>query len=485
MREMVNNLSAELTPLFSSYIPNLVGAMMILLVGWVLALVASALIRSGLRRTGLDTRLAKLVKPGEVTEGTEVQNWIGKGVYYLIMLFVLLAVFQTLHLTQVTEPLNRLLSKVFEFAPQVISAAVLLGLAWILATVLRFAIVRGLNAAQLDRRLGSQADIKIDEQSSMSQSIGDVVYWFIFLLFLPAVLSTLELDGLLGPVNSMMSTLLGFFPNLVAAGVILVVGWFLARIVQRIITSLLGAAGADRLSEQVGLNQVLGTRTLSGAIGLIVYVLILIPVMIGALNALSLDAITQPASDMLALMLGKFPNLVGAGLVLIIAYAVGRMVATIVTNLLSGIGFNTILARVGVPTDMQSGAQQPATIVGTLILVTIMLFAFMEASEQLGFILLADLISKFTFFVGHLFLGLIIFAIGLYLANLASQTIRTSQTSQATIVGRVAYLAIMILGTAMALREMGLAEEIVNLAFGLILGALAIAFAIALGLGGA
>ena len=63
MREMVNNLSAELTPLFSSYIPNLVGAMMILLVGWVLALVGSALIRSGLRRTGLDTRLAKLAKP--------------------------------------------------------------------------------------------------------------------------------------------------------------------------------------------------------------------------------------------------------------------------------------------------------------------------------------------------------------------------------------------------------------------------------------
>ncbi len=484
MQDMFNNLTTQLTSMFGSYIPNLVGAVAILLIGWIIALVAAALVRGALHRTGMDARLAGWVSPGEAPKGEDVRKWVSSGVFYFIMLFVLLGMFQTLQLTQVTEPINRFLTKVFEYVPRLVSAGVLLGIAWVLATVLRVVIMKALNAAQFDRRLGGQADLGLEGQAPLANSIGDVVYWFILLLFLPGILGALALEGLLAPVSNMMDTFLGFLPNLAAAAVILLIGWLLARIVQRIVSSLLAAAGADQLSERVGLTQVLGTQTLSGAVGLIVYVLILIPVLIGTLNALALDSITEPASNMLGLILGKIPNIVGAALVLVLAYIVGRVLATIVTNLLAGIGFNAILTRIGLTPEITTGVKAPASVVGTLILVIIMLFASMEASEQLGFVLLADLIAELTFFAGHLLLGLVIFAIGLYLANLASQAIRTSQAAQAGLVAKVAYIAILVLATAMALREMGLAEEIVNLAFGLILGALAVAFAIALGLGG-
>ena len=55
-----------------------------------------------------------------------VDNWVGRGAYYLIMLFVLVAVFQTLGLTILTEPLNRLLTSIFEFAPRILGAGFLL-----------------------------------------------------------------------------------------------------------------------------------------------------------------------------------------------------------------------------------------------------------------------------------------------------------------------------------------------------------------------
>jgi hypothetical protein len=71
-----------------------------------------------------------------------------------------------------------------------------------------------------------------------------------------------------------------------AAGLILLVGWFVARIVQRIVTNLLAAVGVDRLSEQVGVAKALGKQKLSGVIGLLLYILILIPVLIAALDAL-------------------------------------------------------------------------------------------------------------------------------------------------------------------------------------------------------
>ncbi len=63
----------------------------------------------------------------------------------------------------------------------------------------------------------------------------------------------------------MMNQILRFLPNLFAAGLILGVGWFLARIVQRIVTNLLVAIRADRLSDRVGLAPVLGTQRLSGS----------------------------------------------------------------------------------------------------------------------------------------------------------------------------------------------------------------------------
>ncbi len=113
-----------------------------------------------------------------------------------------------------------------------------------------------------------------------------------------------------------------------------------------------------------------------------------------------------------------------------------------------------------------------------------MLFATVEALGLLGFEALGDLIAQFLVFAGHIFLGLIIFAIGLYLANLASKTVLASGAAQAGLLAMAARLSIIVLAGAMALRQMGLANEIINLTFGLLLGAIAVAVAIAFGLGG-
>jgi len=116
--------------------------------------------------------------------------------------------------------------------------------------------------------------------------------------------------------------------------------------------------------------------------------------------------------------------------------------------------------------------------------VAIMLFAAIEASRLLGFVLLADLVTQFTAFAGQVILGLIIFAIGLYLANLAAKTVQASGAAQASLLALAARVSILVLAGAMALRQMGLANEIINLAFGLLLGAIAVAVALAFGLGG-
>lgn len=482
--ESMQSFWDQISSTLGAYLPSLAGALAILIGGWLVALVLAGLVRKVLHKTNLDNKAASWISGEDKAREINVEQVISKGVFYLIMLFVLVAFFQALGITQITEPLNRFLTQVFEFAPKIIGALLLLTIAWAVASVLRMLVSRGLGALGIDKRLGTHAGLEESKRVPVTRSLSDTVYWLVFLLFLPGVLSTLGLEGILGPIQSMVNKILGFMPNIFTAAVIFLVGWFIARIVQKIISNLLASMGADKLLEKVGLTEALGKQGLSGLIGFIVYVFILLPIIIAALNALAVDAITKPASEMLNTILAAIPDIFAAALVLIIAYVVGRLVTTLITNLLAGVGFNSLLVWLGISQKPAEGVQSPSAVVGYLMLVVIMFFAVIEASDLLGFAELSNLISQMLVFISHIILGLIVFGIGLFLANLVSKTIRTTDADNAPILALAAKISILVLVGAMALRQMGLANEIISLAFGIILGALALALAIAFGVGG-
>ncbi|MCY3757879.1 MAG: hypothetical protein OXG96_09180, partial [Acidobacteria bacterium] len=131
-------------------------------------------------------------------------------------------------------------------------------------------------------------------------------------------------------------------------------------------------------------------------------------------------------------------------------------------NLLAGAGFNGILAKLGLGTEKNDGERTPSAIVGTLILVAIMLFAVTEAAGLIGFEVLSQLTSQFLLFAVRIVVGLIIFAIGLFLANFVHRTVLAAGAAQSRLLALGARIAIIVLSGAMALRHMGLADEIVN-----------------------
>ena len=480
----VQILQEQVAQLVRGGIPHLLTALLVLVVGWLVALVLSSGARGALRRTKLDERLGLWIAGEKEAKSIDVVRLVGKGVYYLVMFFVLVAFFQTLGLTLITEPLNQLLIQVFNYAPRIVGAGILLLIAWVVANVLKFIVVRALRLVKIDKELANKISLENEKRVSQAKIISDVVYWLVFLLFLPAVLGALALEGVLVPVQGMVDKILVFLPNIFAAILILAIGWFGARIVQLIVTNVLAAAGTDQLGERVGLNKVLEKQTLSGLSGLVLYFLILIPVLIAALNALALEAITQPASKMLDTILGALPAIFAALLLIAISYVVGRVVTELITRLLTGMGFNVVLLRLGlVKKEPAEGERTPSEIVGYLVLVGIILFASIEALQLLGFGSVAELVARFTSFAGHVVLGFVVFGIGFFLANLAAKTIQASGSAQAGLLALAARVAILVLAGAMSLREMGLANEIIILAFGLLVGAVALAVALAFGFG--
>ena len=450
---------------------------------FIVALIVSSLIGKALRRTALDEKIARLAVGEERARSIDSNRWITRTIYYILLFFVIVAFFETLGLTLVAQPLNEMLTVVFAYIPKLFAALLIAIVAIVLAIVLKRLVLKVLQSAKVDESIGSQAGLERKEVP-LSQTIAEIVFYLVLLLFLPMVLNALSLGGLLEPLQMMMAKILGFLPNLLASAAILLVGWFIARIVQKILTGLLVAVGSERLSEKVGLSSVLGERGLAGLIGLVVYALILIPVFMAALQALDLVSVTQPISNMLNQILAALPSVFGAILILAIAYVLGKIVAELITNLLAAAGFDSILVWLGLGKEPAEGARKPSQVAGYLVLVAIMLFALIEASRILNFSLMASLIYEFIIFAGQVLVGLIILAIGIYLANLAYNTVMASNASQAKILAQAARISILIFSGAMALRHMGLANEIINLAFGLLLGAIAVAVALAFGLGG-
>ncbi|MCG5060528.1 MAG: mechanosensitive ion channel [Limnoraphis sp. WC205] len=481
-------------------------SLLILLVGYLIALFAQSLVKSLLKKTDFDNKIASWVTGrSDGGENIPVENWVGTAVFWIIFLFAIIGFLERLQLTAASTPLTTLLNEITIFFPRILAALILLGIAWVVATLCKAVTVRILNGFRVDERLNQQVnDGTTQADFSLSETFGNAIYWFIFLLFLLPVLDTLSLQGLLAPVQQMLNQVLFILPNILAAILIAAAGWVIAQIVRRIVTNLLIAVGTDRLGRRFGLGDAANGQSLSSIIGTVVYVLILIPIAIAALNALKIQAISVPAIEMLSRILNIIPQLFAAGVILAVAYVIGRFVSDLVTSVLTSFGFNRLFYWLGlqstppheetvvgtdpqvrvVDTTTSSTTRTPSEIVGIIAFVGIMLFAIVTATDILQLTSLTLILEQIILIAGRVLIGVVIFAVGLYFANLAHRLVLSSGTGNSKLLAQAARVAIIIFVGAMALQQMGIGSDIVNLAFGLLLGAIAVAVAISFGLGG-
>ncbi|MPZ98135.1 MAG: mechanosensitive ion channel [Dehalococcoidia bacterium] len=382
---------------------------------------------------------------------------------------------------------NEITQSFEQYAPLVIGALIILLVGWLVAWLVSAVVRNLLHRTSIDNRvagwLSGGEDGGAADGGGVERGISSGVFWLIILVAVISALETLELETVTQPLNDVLTSILGFLPNLIAAGIILVVGWFVATVLRRIVENVASSFGVDRAGERAGLTAGGQAPRLSNVIGLAVFALVLIPTITAALNALELPAVAGPTSAMLDDILSMLPNIFAAAFLLVIAYIVARVLSQIVGTLLAGVGFDTLPQRMGAsPQQATVGASTPSQLVGYLVLVGIMFVATMEALRIIGFVLLADLVLDFLVFAGQVLFGVVIIGIGFFLAGLAARAIRTSGASQAELLSTVARVAIIVFAFAVGMSQMGIADEIVLLAFALPLAAVALGAAIALGI---
>ena len=464
-----------MNPMFASFngylggpIGSIIGAILIFIIGWLVALGIAALVRGVLNKIDLNQRMNS-----STGKAYDLEGIISKVVFWFIFIIAISGALSQLNLDSISAPFANMVNQVLAFILNLIAAIAVAMIGWVIATVARNAINAALAKTSMDERLSAHAGVK-----PMSSTIADIVYWFILLIVLTMVLGQLELDGLFAPLSIMVSQIFAAIPNILKAGIILLIGYVIAKVVRGIVTNLVATFDVQALASKAGLND---QNKLPNIAGSLAFLVIIIPTIIASLEALKIEVIARPATNMLNKITAALPNILMAIAILVVTYYIMRMVANIIKGLIENTQINQLPAKVGLQEAM--GSQRVSDLVGYAIIFFSMLFASIAAADLLGFEAITAIVTMFIAFGANIILGAVILFIGFWLANIIAGVVeRSEQGSQ--FLANIVRVLIMGLVLAMGLKAMGIADSIVNLAFGLTLGAVAVAFALSFGLGG-
>ena len=379
----IAGITDSMAPMLGENVPKIIGAVVILVIGYIIAKIIKWIVSAVVKKTGAGKKMAPYLGGSAGKKGGDgLASGLGTGAFWVVMMFVAIACLNALNLDSVSEPLTGLLNKFFAFIPNIIGAGITFAVAWLIATVVKVGSASALEAGDVDNRLKLQP-------GTLTNTLPMAAFSLILLMILPAVLETLGIDSLTGPVKSLVEQIMNFLPSLICAGLILTIFCFVAK-----------------------------------------------------------------------------------------------LAGTLVSNLLSGTGFNEMPQKMGLVSDNSALPASPSDLAGKATFGIIGILGATQAVSILKLDTLSAFINEAKDFAIPIVIGCAILGVGLWLGNMAKKAILASNMENSATMSNVAFGGIMVLTGVIALKRMGLAGETVDLGFGLALGGVALAAALAFGLGG-
>ena len=348
-----------------------------------------------------------------------------------------------------------------------ISALIIIILGWLLAGVLKKVIKKLLQKSGIDDKLTSKVKI--------SDIISKIIYFLIMMFVFMLALEKLGMTSVLEPVKNLLNGFTNFIPNIIGAGLVGYIGYMLATIV----SELVGLSGntIKKFAPKLNLPENINLVTI---LKKVVFIFIFIPLLISALNILNLTAVSEPATDMLQSFFEAIPKVLVATIIIIIFVVGGKFLSGLIKDLLDSLNLNEVLKSANL--DGLLGKTNVEKLIANIVYAFIVLFGVITAIEKLEFTKLSEMMNTIVNLGGNILFGLVILAIGNWIANIASKSFMKSGDN--IFVGNVIKVAILALFLAIGLRRMGIADDIINLAFGITLSAVALTIVLSFGLGG-
>ncbi len=305
--------------------------------------------------------------------------------------------------------------------------------------------------------------------------IASLIKAILTIFVLMAVLQHFGLTDVLDPLKEMLYKFMNAIPSIIGAGVIAYAGWIIAKIVSQLAGVALAKVDSQ-IAEKTG-NTDMKVSPFGSAF---VFLSILLPIAVSALGVLNIPAISGPASAMIQKLMAAIPNIIGAAVILLVAYFAAKFVVYMLTSLLKGMNVDALPEKMGAQ-GMFTESFTLTRLVGGAIMFFSMLTASTAAVGVLNIEVVSTIFGKVLEFGGGILIGGIILLVGNFLSALAYQKLSATGNTGLANIARIAIIGLVL---AMGLRAMGLADNIVNMAFGFTIGSVAVALALAFGFGG-
>ncbi|WP_405202482.1 mechanosensitive ion channel [Dokdonia sp. LLG6352-1] len=327
--------------------------------------------------------------------------------------------------------------------------------------------------AKIIKKSGLDEKLKSDT-ITLSKFISKLVYLLVMIFVFTLVLGRLGLTSALDPLKNMLDDFLGFIPRIVGAGLVTYIGYMLATIVAEFV----GMSG-DTIRKELPKLKISTKIDVVNILKKIVFIFVFIPLLIVALNILEMDSISIPATTMLSSFMAAIPKIAVAAIILL-AFTIGaRFLSGLVKDLLNGMNMNATLQKMQL--DKMTGNTNVVNLIGNIVYFFILLFGITTAIEKLEFKQLSEIFATINVYGGKILFGLVILVIGNWIASIVYKNMAAKENAFLASIVRMAIIAIFL---AIGLSTMGIADEIINLAFGLTLGTIALTVVLSFGLGG-
>ncbi len=354
------------------------------------------------------------------------------------------------------------------FLGNTLSAIIILIIGWFVARFLKKL------TKKLITKTGIDKSVK-DSKVQFAELGSKLVYFLLMVMAFMLALERLGMTNALAPLRSMLDEFIGFFPNLIGAGLVGYIGYMLATIVSEMVA--LSGSTIQKFTPKLKLPENINLVTI---LKKVVFIFIFIPLAITALNLLNMDAISEPATKMLGQFFDAIPRVLVATIILILFVVGGRFLSETIKDLLNSMNLNNFLNKMQLNDIV--GNNNIVKLIGNLVYFFVVLIGLVTALEKLQFEQLTQIVDVVISYASKILFGLVILAIGNWIAGLAATNFAKKEENK--FVSSVIRIAILSIFLAMGLKTMGLGDEIINLAFGISLGTVAITIALSFGLGG-
>src|SRR5215203_5071068 len=177
------------------------------------------------------------------------------------------------------------------------------------------------------------------------------------------------------------------------------------------------------------------------------------------------------------------PQLIGAIVILIVGYVVAKILQAVVARVLKAVGFDGWMERGGIKQffDRAQTRETPATVLGKLAFWFVFIIAITMAADALGIRQVSAVLGQLIAYIPSIIAAILILVLAALLANFLASIVRGATGSD--LLANVARYAIIVYAAFAAITELGIAVQLTAPTFLIILGAVALAAAIAFGFG--